>query len=906
MATPLPSAPLSHPGATSDRARWDLELLADVGVLFAAPLRPDERLRRFAELVVPRFADWCALDTLAPDGTIQRLAVVHPDPAKVQLAHELHRRYPPSPDAPTGVARVLRTGELEWAPEIPDAVFEETPLDPEHRRLVRALQLRSYVVLPLGAAGHVVGALTLVHAESGRRYEERDLVLARELASRAAAAVENARLYEAAEAARAHLHALFTQAPSPIILLRGPDHTVDLVNAPWQQMAGRPIPTGLSAREALAEFAGRGLLEVLDRVYRTGEPFHELEVPTGDRYFNFVHAPMRGVGGVIEGVMVFAHDVTEPVRARRREQEALLQLRTRQSELALAADVGEAFTRAEALQTALQRCAESIVGHLGAAFARIWTTDATGAFLELQASAGLYTHLDGAHSKVPVGKLKIGLIARERTPHLTNDVQRDERVGDPEWARREGMVSFAGYPLTVDGRVVGVMAMFGRQALGEDALAAFAAIANQVAVGIERKRAEARALEESETLEIVNRVGQTLAAELDTDALVQAITDSATKLAGAQFGAFFYNVTDDRGEAYTLYTISGVPREAFSRFPMPRNTKVFAPTFGGECIVRVDDIRKDPRYGQNAPYHGMPEGHLPVTSYLAVPVTSRDGRVIGGLFFGHEKPGVFTERAERLVVGVAAQAAVAMDNARLFREAQKLIRALERSNAELDQFAYVTSHDLKAPLRGIASLAQWLEEDLGDAVTPDARKQLDLLRRRVVRMEGLIDGILQFSRAGRVRGKPEVIDVQRLLAECTELLAPTPPARVEIEGELPAVFTEKVPLQQVLMNLVSNALKHARRADARVKVTAAQHGNDEVRFTVSDNGPGIAPEFQERIWGIFQTLEARDKVEGTGIGLAIVRKIVESRGGKAWVESAPGEGARFHFTWALRESAPAV
>jgi signal transduction histidine kinase len=167
-------------------------------------------------------------------------------------------------------------------------------------------------------------------------------------------------------------------------------------------------------------------------------------------------------------------------------------------------------------------------------------------------------------------------------------------------------------------------------------------------------------------------------------------------------------------------------------------------------------------------------------------------------------------------------------------------------------------------------------------------------------MDALIDGILQYSRAGRVRGKLEALDAGRVLHDVVELVGPRPPARVELAEPFPSLYSERVPLQQVLLNLVTNALKHAGRDDAQVVVSARQDG-EFCHFTVADNGPGIAPEFHERIWGIFQTLEARDKVEGTGIGLAIVKKVVESRGGRAWVESVPGAGAKFHFTWPMKE-----
>ena len=194
---------------------------------------------------------------------------------------------------------------------------------------------------------------------------------------------------------------------------------------------------------------------------------------------------------------------------------------------------------------------------------------------------------------------------------------------------------------------------------------------------LERER-EARA--EAETLV---RVGRSLSAELDLHRLVQTATDAATDLAGAAFGAFFYNVPDPKGGHYTLYTIAGVPREEFSKFPMPRATDLFGPTFRGEGVVRLDDVTADSRYGRNVPYRGMPEGHLPVRSYLAVPVRSRSGEVLGGLFLGHSEAGRFTERHERLVGGIAAHAAVAIDNARLFEAARASSEVSERSLAQL-------------------------------------------------------------------------------------------------------------------------------------------------------------------------------------------------------------------------------
>ncbi|HSI02244.1 MAG TPA: response regulator [Reyranella sp.] len=179
--------------------------------------------------------------------------------------------------------------------------------------------------------------------------------------------------------------------------------------------------------------------------------------------------------------------------------------------------------------------------------------------------------------------------------------------------------------------------------------------------------------EETQVLELLNSVGTAVAAELDLERAVQVVTDAATRLSAAAFGAFFYNVVNEKGQSYTLYTLSGAPREAFSTFPMPRNTEIFAPTFAGEGIVRSDDITKDPRFGKNPPYYGHPRGHLPVASYLAAPVVSRTGEVLGGLFFGHPETGVFDLRAERIVAAIAVQAAIAIDKARLYRAAQEEI-----------------------------------------------------------------------------------------------------------------------------------------------------------------------------------------------------------------------------------------
>ncbi|MEO8727133.1 MAG: GAF domain-containing protein, partial [Acidobacteriaceae bacterium] len=169
-------------------------------------------------------------------------------------------------------------------------------------------------------------------------------------------------------------------------------------------------------------------------------------------------------------------------------------------------------------------------------------------------------------------------------------------------------------------------------------------------------------------VELLLETGLLLAGEHDLEKVVQAATDAACELAGAQFGAFFHNVTDAAGESLMLFTLSGIPREAFAGFPMPRNTAVFGPTFRGEEAVRSEDITEDPRYGHNTPFRGMPEGHPAVRSYMSVPVISRSGEVLGGMFFGHAAAGVFSADKQKLVANIAAQAAIAIENSRLNEE----------------------------------------------------------------------------------------------------------------------------------------------------------------------------------------------------------------------------------------------
>ena len=287
----------------------------------------------------------------------------------------------------------------------------------------------------------------------------------------------------------------------------------------------------------------------------------------------------------------------------------------------------------------------------------------------------------------------------------------------------------------------------------------------------ERARYEAALREHAENTEKLNEVGATVASTLDRETILQKVTDTATELTRAEFGAFFYNVRDQHsGDAYMLYALSGAPREAFANFPHPRATALFGPTFRGEAPVRIDDVAADPRYGKSAPYHGMPPGHLPVRSYLAVPVKGLDGHVIGGLFFGHPQPGIFTEQHERLAVGTAAWASVALENARLYGEAQD-------ANRMKDDFLAVLSHELRTPLNAILGYSRLLR---GNMLSGEQfERGLETVERNSRWLTQIVEDVLDVSRivSGKIRLDVQAVDLTGVITNAVSTILPAADAK---------------------------------------------------------------------------------------------------------------------------------
>lgn len=230
------------------------------------------------------------------------------------------------------------------------------------------------------------------------------------------------------------------------------------------------------------------------------------------------------------------------------------------------------------------------------------------------------------------------------------------------------------------------------------------------------------------------------------------------------------------------------------------------------------------------------------------------------------------------------------------KQLQDYTSSLEKINRELDKFASIVSHDLKAPLRAIGNLTSWIEEDAGESFTPDVKNNFNMIKGRVVRMEQLINAILDYSKADRIKGEEADLDLECLIQETIELIGKSENAQIIVGSGMPKFFVERVKMQQVFSNLISNAINYNDKAVPEVKISCDENEEGWI-FSVKDNGPGIDPKYHEKIFVIFQTLKRRDEVESTGVGLAIVKKIVEDHGGRVWVESEPGNGSDFKFFW---------
>lgn len=567
----------------------------------------------------------------------------------------------------------------------------------------------------------------------------------------------------------------------------------------------------------------------------------------------------------------YLRDITE-----RKQGEEMLQERIRL--LALGADVGKAIADGRTLQGVLQRSAEALIKHLDGALARIWVHNEATHMLDMIASAGLQTTLDGPQAHVPIGSLKVGRIAEGRTPYITNQVIGDERVLDQAWAIREQLVSFVGYPLIVDDRLMGVVGMFARHELSEHSLEVISSVANQLAVSIESKLSEAALSKTHAELEqrVVLRTQELQSAHEFLHAVLENIEDGVVACDPDGQLTLFNRATrefhglppetippEEWAQHYDLFQPDGVTRMSTSEVPLYRALR-------GESVREVEMVI--------APKQGRPR--TLVASGQALVDSS--GRNLGAVVSMHD-----------ITESKLAES-----------ELQTFALQLQRSNRELDQFASVASHDLQEPLRKIQSFGDRLQSKYHEVLGEQGREYVVRMRDAATRMRALVDGLLTFSRV-TTKAQPfvpvdltkvtrEVLsDLESRLQEC---------GGVVHVGELPTIAADPLQMRQLLQNLLANALKFQQPdippvvhvSGGFIRESDAQ--GEEVDFfelRVRDNGIGFEEVYVDRIFEVFQRLHSHSAYEGTGIGLAICRKIAERHGGSITAKSQPNQGAEF-------------
>jgi PAS domain S-box-containing protein len=436
------------------------------------------------------------------------------------------------------------------------------------------------------------------------------------------------------------------------------------------------------------------------------------------------------------------------------------------------------------------------------------------------------------------------------------------------------------------------------------------------------KRVQQALRDESNVLELLNSTGSALARQRDLRSLLQTVCDAATGISGARFGAFFYNGTDSAGEPIRLHAVSGAGTDQFAALGQPGATGLTGPTLRGEAVLRSDDITADMRYGQSAPHFGVPPGHPALRSYLAVPVVARSGEVLGRLMFGHPEAAIFTERTERIVGGIAAQAAVAIDNTRLYEAAQRaaeerealleserLARAeAERTSQMKDEFLATLSHELRTPLSAILGWAQVLRRGTRDAA--DLQRGLQTIERNARAQAQLIEDLLDMSRitSGKVLLDMQTLAPAVFIDAAIETVRPAAEAKnIRLERHYDPgtgmIAGDPARLQQVIWNLLSNAIKFTPR-DGLVQIHSRPAGAN-VEIAVSDSGAGIAPAFITHVFERFRQGDASTTRQhgGLGLGLSIVKHLIEQHGGTVAV-SSEGEQRGACFTVELPAASP--
>jgi signal transduction histidine kinase/CheY-like chemotaxis protein len=396
-------------------------------------------------------------------------------------------------------------------------------------------------------------------------------------------------------------------------------------------------------------------------------------------------------------------------------------------------------------------------------------------------------------------------------------------------------------------------------------------------------------------LETLNRVGLLMAGHLETEKVVKAVTDAGVAITGAAFGVFSYKNSASGAAHYA----SGAPLEAFGDFPFPEEVSALGAPFLG-AVTRSDDLLADPRYGDNPPFTTMPAGFRPARSCIEAPVRSRAGELLGGLFLGHPDPGFFKQRDERMITGLAAHAAIALDNAHLYREAQEARASAETANGLKDAFLATLSHELRTPLTAISGWAHLLQR--GKLSAEETVRAVETIIRNAAAQNQIIDELLDVSRiiTGKLQLDLQPLDVSTVIKAAVGTITPAANAKginlTIIEDPAGSyVMGDPERLQQVFWNLFANAIKFTSRG-GRVRVRIESVGSN-IEVVVSDTGAGITKEFLPRVFERFSQDDSSStrKTRGLGLGLSIARQLLELHGGT--IEAAsPGLGQGSTFT----------
>ncbi len=366
---------------------------------------------------------------------------------------------------------------------------------------------------------------------------------------------------------------------------------------------------------------------------------------------------------------------------------------------------------------------------------------------------------------------------------------------------------------------------------------------------------------------------------------------------------YLYFMNEDETELHLHAWSTGVMKECTMDFK-PQIYKVEETGLWGEAARRRKPIITNDYEAPNPLKKSYPEGHVPIKRHMNIPLIE-DGKIVLIAGVGNKEEPYEESDIQQLTLIMAGMWRIirkkwADEELHKYREhlenlVEQRTQRLEQVNRELADFAYVVSHDLKAPLRAVSQLSQWLLEDYRDSLDEEGQEKLKLLRQRVLRMHGLIEGILTYSRIGRKEENPGPIDLQILAKEILDSLSPPPHISVSIVDPLPVVKADRTRMEQVLMNLLANAVTYMDKPEGIIRI-GCEDQDTHWRFRVEDNGPGIDPRYHEKIFVIFQTLRPADESRSSGIGLTLVKKIIRIYGGEIWVESQKGQGAAFYFT----------